>query len=445
MAQSQQYKIVEAVMFADRLGGVNNNSFDLRSLIAELNVFESLDKPYLTGTVAVLDDKAIFDSIQFQGTERLRIKMASVDNERDVVFERTFMMTGIERVRKTNDTGKSSMYLFTLLDEHAFLARINKISKSYQGSLENIIAKIMANEFDKSIDLSYAVGANGIQTDIRCIVPNLTPLDAVKWLTQRITTETGSPFFTYASMHDNNIRLGNLDVMLQQKAFNRKLPYTYNPSNVSLAESQTELEKTFTIKHIRAGSMSNTLKLIEAGAVTSTYSNTNLNTGQIFSQRHSIRKTLESLKNKNIIGNKQNVFDDDFTIGESPVDAYDAKRYHTVTSTGTYGAYKSYNDEFDETKFRKKLEPNAIKNHLHKNTLNVVINGAGFIVSKATVGDIVNINVVNDNSLTDNLNNKDDVLDKKMSGDFLIYETRHTFQGTQHSVSMNICKLERFE
>lgn len=445
MSQSQQYKIVEAVMFADRLGGPNNNTFDLRSLIAELNVFESLDKPYLSGSATVLDDKAIFDSINFQGTERLRIKMASVENELDVVFERTFMMTGIERIRKTNDTGKSSMYLFTLLDEHAFRSRINKISKSYQGSLENIIAKIMANEFGKSIDLSYSVGADSVQTDIRCIVPNMTPLDAVKWLIQRASTETGSPFFAYASMHDNNIRLGNLDVMLQQKAFNRKLPYTYNPSNVSLAESQTELEKTFAIKHIRSGSMANTLKLIETGAVTSRYSNTNLNTGQIFSQRHSIRKTLESLERKNIIGKKQNVFDGEFSIGEQLVDLYDAKKYHTVSSTGTYGAYKSYNDEFDETKFKKKIEPAAIKNHLHKNTLNVVVEGGGFIVSKATVGDIVNINVVNDNSLTDNVNNEDDVLDKRMSGNFLIYETRHTFQGTQHSVSMNVCKLERLE
>ena len=445
MAQSQQYKIVEATMAADRLGGFNINSFDLRSLIAELNIFESLDKPYLTGSVSILDDKAIFDAIQFQGTERLRIKMASVENELDVVFERTFMMTGIERVRKTNANAKSSMYLFTLIDEHAFVGRIRKFSKSYEGSIQTIITKIMANEFGKNIDLSYSVGAPGVQTDIKCIVPNLTPLQAVSWLTSRASTETGSPFFTYASMHDDNIRLGNLDVMLQQKAFNQKLPYTYNPSNVSIAEGQSELEKTFTIKHLRAGSMSNTLKLIEAGAVTSKYSNTNLNTGQIFSQRHSIRKTLENLQNKEIIGNKQNVFDGDFFIGDQQIDLYDAQRYHTVTSTGTYGSYKSYNDEFDETKFRKKLEPSALKNHLHKNTLNVVIEGAGFIISKATVGDIVNLKVVNDNSMTENVNNEDDVLDKRMSGDFIIYDTRHTFQGTQHSVSMNVCKLERME
>lgn len=443
--QSQQFKIVEAVIFADRLGGLNSNSFDVRSMIAEFNIFESLDKPYLTGNIIILDDKAMFDEIQFLGTERLKIQMASVDNDLDVVFERTFIMTSIERSRKANSNAKSSMYLFTLIDEHGFVGRIKKISKSYSGSLPRIISKVVSNEFKKNIDLSYTIGAPGVQTDVKCIVPNLTALETVNWLTERATTETGSPFFTYASMHDDNIRVGNLDVMLSQSPFNKKIPYTYNPSNVSLAEEQSELEKTFTIKGIRVGNMANTLKLFELGAVSSSYSNTNLNTGQIFSQRHSIRKTLESLQEKSVISDKQNVYDGSFFVGDQQNDLYDAKKYHTVTSTGTYGTYKSYHDEHDETKFRKKIESRSLKNHLHKNTLNVVVEGAGFIISKATVGDIVTLNIVNDNTLVDNMSDKKDVLDKRLSGDFIIYDTRHTFQGTSHTVSMNVCKLERME
>ena len=60
--QSQQFKIIKAEISADRLGGVNTNTFDVRTSIAELNIFESLDKPYLTGTVVILDDKALFDN-----------------------------------------------------------------------------------------------------------------------------------------------------------------------------------------------------------------------------------------------------------------------------------------------------------------------------------------------------------------------------------------------
>ena len=60
--QSQQYKITEASISADRLGNV----YDVTTSIAEFNIFESLDKPYLTGSVAILDDKSLFDIIDLK-------------------------------------------------------------------------------------------------------------------------------------------------------------------------------------------------------------------------------------------------------------------------------------------------------------------------------------------------------------------------------------------
>lgn len=446
--QSQQYKITKATITADRLGGLDGNKLDVRTSIAELNIFESLDKPYLTGTILILDDKALFDKMNFQGTERLSLDMASVDNDLDTVFSRTFIMTGIEDSVKSNDNGKSSIYSFTLIDEHAFLSALTKISKSFNGRIDEIMIKLLATEMKLDIDTSYLALPNGsiadpVQTNMRGIVPNLSPIDAIKWLCNRATTVTGSPFFVYASMHDNNLRLGNLDSMLSQKAWNSKLPYTYNPANVSSAESQTEFERTFTIKSLKTSSMANTLRLVQLGAVGASLKNTNLNTGQMSSHHHSIRKVLDRLQEQNIIGKNQNVFDPDFQVGEVLVDEHKSHMFHTVTSTGTYGRKKSYHDEYETNQFKKKLEVKSILNHMYKNMMNVVVEGAGFIISKASVGDIVNLKVVNDNVENSSVADEGDLIDKARSGDFIIYDTRHTFQGTQHTVSMNLCKLER--
>lgn len=446
--KSQQFKITEAAISADRMGGFEASFFDVRTSVAELNIFESLDKPYLTGTVVILDDKALFDKIDFQGTERFLIELSSAENDLDTVFERVFIMTGVERSVKSTDNGKSSMYVFTLLDEHAFLAQMKKISKSFSGRIDDILIKLLATEMNMDIDLSYLLNSEGnrstpVQTNIKGIIPNLNPLQAIKWLTTRATTITGSPFFTYASMHDDNLRLGNLDTMLSQQAFNSRLPYTYNPANVSQAEAQTELEKTFAIKAMKASKQANTLKLVQEGALSAGYCNTNLNTGQIFSQHHTIRNTFDHMNQQGVIGNNQNVFDPAFTLDETLVDVFEPRIYHTVTSSGTYGRYKSYHDEFDATKFKKKVERRGILNHLYKNMMNVVIEGAGFIISKASVGDIVNLKIVNDNSEQDKTASEEELIDKSKSGDFIIYDTRHTFSGTQHTVSMNVCKLER--
>ena len=447
--QSQQYKITKATISADRLGGLTGvNKLDVRVSIVELNLFESLDKPYLTGTVVILDDKAIFDKMNFQGTERLSLEMASVDNDLETVMSRTFIMTGIEDSVKTNDNGKSSIVSFTLLDEHAFLSSVKKISKSFNGNIDEIMIKLLATEMKLDIDTSYLALPDGktaspIQTNMRGIVPNLHPIDAIKWLCNRATTTTGSPFFVYASMHDNNLRLGNLDSMLSQKAWNTKLPYTYNPANVSSADAQTEFERTFTIKALKTAKRGNSLKLIQQGAVGSSLNNTNLNTGQVSKSHHSIRGVLDKLQLQNIIGENQNVFDPDFQLGDILVDEYQSHKFHTVTSTGTYGRKKSYHDEYDTAQLKKKIESKAILGHIYKNMMNVVVEGAGFIISKATVGDIVSLKVVNDNVESSAVATEDQLIDKAKSGNFLIYDTRHTFQGTQHTVSMNVCKLEK--
>jgi len=442
-SQSQQYKITEAVISADRFLSAE---YDVRTSIVELNIFETLDKPYITGQLVIVDDKGLFDFINFNGTERLKITIASVTNDLEPVMERGFIMTGVEQSRKANESGRTSVLTITLMDEHAFYSRSKRVSKSFRGKIDDIIVKLIASEMEKDVDLSYSQGISPVQQNIKGIIPNLNPIDAAIWLTKRASTINGCPYFIYGSMHDNNVRFGNLEVMLRQDAFNEKIPFTYNPANLATAEQQDDSVKSFIVKNMKTAKMSNTLKLIEQGLVGSEYANTNLNTGQIFRQHHSAKKTLDKLEQSQIIGDKQNVFDEDMTIGSNnprKLDEINSVNFHTISSTGSYERHKSYHDEHDETRFKKKVETNTLKGLLYKNMFNVLVPGVGLIVAKAGVGDIVNLRVVNDNTEIGEGSTSDTMLDKNKSGDFLIYETRHIFSGTTHDVSMNVCKLER--
>ena len=75
--------------------------------------------------------------------------------------------------------------------------------------------------------------------------------------------------------------------------------------------------------------------------------------------------------------------------------------------------------------------------------MSITVPGTAFFLGKAAVGDTVNLSVVNDNLEVGKQSNADDMLDKNKSGKHLIYDLRHTFRGTQHDVTMNVCKLER--
>ena len=445
--KSQQFKLTKAHISADRFGGFDKKFFDVKNQVAEINIYESIEELSLTGTIAIVDDKSLYELINFNGTERIKLEMSGLGKDTDPVFEKTFIMTNIVKQLKGND--KSSIYVFDIIDEHGFISEAERLRGSYRGRIDDIVKRICLTQLNKSVDISYQFlskkdRVDAIQDDIRVIVPNLSPINAIKWLLSRATTQTGSPFFLWASIHDENLRLGNLDVMYRQTPFNDKLPYTYNPSNVNVAEDKTEFEQGFTIKGLGLGEMGDTLHLVVNGSVGASQSITNLNTGQIMQQHYDVQRTINNLDQQDVIKKKnQNVFDRKFKLKDKLISEYQGQNVHQVVSTGTYGKFKSYHDEFEEEKHLKKLESASIKDLLVKNMMSITVPGTAFFLGKAAVGDTVNLSVVNDNLEVGKQSNADDMLDKNKSGKHLIYDLRHTFRGTQHDVTMNVCKLER--
>lgn len=445
--KSQQFKLTKAHISADRFGGFDKKFYDVKSQVAEINIYESIEEPYLSGTIAILDDKSLYELINFNGTERIKLEMAGVGKDTDPVFEKTFIMTNIVKQLKGND--KSSMFLFDIIDEHAFISDAQRLRGSYRGRIDAIIKKICLTELNQNVDASYQFISKdkpieAIQDDIRVIIPNLSPIKAMKWLLARATTSTGSPFFLWSTIHDKNLRFGNLDVMYQQDPFNDKLPYTYNPSNVNVAEDKTEFEQGFTVKSLGLSEMGDTLGMVANGSIGASQCITNLNTGQIMQQHYDVQQTINNLDQQDVIKKKnQNVFDRKFKLKDKFINEYEGQNIHQVVSTGTYGKFKSYHDEFEEGKHLKKLESASIKELLVKNMMSITVPGTAFFLGKAAVGDTVNLSIVNDNLEVGKQSNADDMLDKNKSGKHLIYDLRHTFSGTSHEVTMNVCKLER--
>ena len=112
---------------------------------------------------------------------------------------------------------------------------------------------------------------------------------------------------------------------------------------------------------------------------------------------------------------------------------------HKVVSRGVYGDFKSIHDEVGGAHYLKQIENLAYRNAIFKNMIDVTVPGPGFIASDGSVGDRVRIKVLSD----DNDPDSPSQLDEMRSGDFLIYNTRHTFKDTRHDVAMTVFKLER--
>lgn len=436
---TSQYKITDCQIISDNLGGeASGNIININSSVVEIIFFESLEKPYISGQIAITDDQGFIDGLDFSGTEKLFIKISSEDSTLAPVMSRYFIMSSIDQVIKSNDAGQSSIYVFSIIDEHAILSKAKKISRTIKQNLETEIQKICGQDLKKDVDISYLYPS--VQNNMKALIPYLHPLQACEWLRDRATTSSGCPLFLYASIHDSNLRLGSLDKMLEQDAWNTELPYLYSPANVKKTEEKSPIHRTFQVQTMRVAKLQNTMKQMMSGGVGSMYNNTNLNTGQIRSEHFDITRTIKKLEDDEIIKpNINNVYPLEFKLDDKKVSDMNCKVFHQITSSGTYGNFKSYHDELNVENFTNKIVNVSIRNMLYKNQFEITVPGGGFIVSKASVGDIVRIETLSD----DPDPNSTQPLDQLRSGDFLIYNTRHTFKNTRHDVVMTVCKLVR--
>jgi len=435
---NQKFILSEAIISSDRFG--EGEEIECARLIYELTLFESLNSPYLSGMVALVDDKGLFGSINFSGTERITIRIQPTSGN-ETFIDKTFIMTKMaETVRGSND---ADVILFNLLEPHAYFNSLRTLSRAYTGSIETIVSQILNGELKKNVDLSYLTKQTTAQGVRKFIVPYITPLDACQMLIDRATTSNGSPTFLYASAYDDNIRMGDLDKMLQRPAFNEESPFVYSQAKSNASNPTDEFTKATTVKEYVRKDQEDTLEQIIAGGVGAFYTNTDVGTGISFRSHVSIKNNIETLKNSGVLKKDapQVVFDDSLKYLDKTADEYNAQFFHQVNSSLTYNQIKSYHDAASGEDFLLKIKKHQIEQALYKNVVKFTIPGTAFFMAKATVGDICKFRVLK--NISQNKENSSDLFDEKGSGNFLIHSLRHTFKQTDHNVSMEVCRLNR--
>jgi hypothetical protein len=391
----QEFKFVEAFISADRLG---DEELDVTQRIYELVIYESMETPYLEGEVAITDDAALIEKINIKGTEFLTVSLTGPERGLDPKISKTFVMYNMKKaVRGTDNT---AVYLFDIIEPHAYYNELKTYSRAYTGKIENIITQIINSELNKTVDQSYLIKEGSAQNIIKYLVPYLTPLEACDLLRDRATTRNGSPFFLYASLYDDSIRLGDLDKILQQSAY------------------RTDFEE---------------------GSISSFYTNTDLTTGISYRTHARIQDVLKSMETGAVIKVKnQSIYDEDQKHDGKRIDAYNPVYQHQISSSNSFGNIRSIHDEPDADSYSLKVKNYMLRDALYKNMINVTVSGITMMAAGAGVGDIIRLNFLLSSNSTEN---EKQPLNLKESGDYIIYRAKHMFRQTTHNVSIAATRI----
>jgi len=450
-----EFEMRRAVLSTQR----NDHTVDITTTLIELNIFEHIDRSYLTGTISYIDTGRSIEIMDFQGTEFLDIEFGLYTTPHRV--SKRFVVMEVQSIVPTTDT--TDTVTLRILDYDGYLNTLINVNKMYEGKPSQIIDDILrdyfenkrviragdANQFDSLIDeLDYIRNPNAdalnetrqlaqeLQSSFRYIVPNLNPLEAIEMIKLRTTGLTGTPFFCYATLADNNLRFYDLYSLLQEEPINAGDPFVFS-TQLSQRAPTTGAGLARQISKIKNPQNANTLELIMNGDVGSLYEYVDTTHGLEYTFNYDLEKVLSNL----LTSRSYPAADTRSLFRNKPVSENLAERITRISTGNIYDdAVHNYHEDMSSQRHSAKAISRSVRNLLGKSVLEIEVPGLHIIPQggNKTLGRILSVVSIADGEQFN------EVFDRKRTGDYMIYTTRHTLTPNNYSAALSLVKIANF-
>lgn len=428
------YEFEQVLLESERLP----TPIELKRVITDLDIFEHLDKPYLTAEMAVADQTNLYETAGIIGGERITITLSSLKEDVAVPITKNFYVTKA-KVIYTNDDAQ--MIIFSLIEDIAFISNLYNVNRHYHGKCGDIIAKIAKEYFKKEVNSSD----NDLQ-DVGVIIPNMDPLEAIQWLRNRATTVEGFPFYLHSSLTKNTLFYKDLGTLLSQSVINPKEKFKIDKGSLN------SLSNKMIINH-RFESYENLISMIARGLVGSSYRS--IDTTQETNRTYSfdVRKDLYDvlIKKGIMIGQDQPEFTDLYKVNEKSFNKIasrnitrlggtNAKRDFFWNEDEKHTWHNGYGESKSAAGYKQLVISQAMDTIIKKSPLTLVVDGTNFIDGDkhSTIGN--NIAVEFPKSTADRSPGSSEI-DTRRSGNYLIFACRHMFKKEKYEVSLSCVKM----
>lgn len=429
------FRILEAILSSDR----NGASVDIAPSISDFDIYEHLDKPYLTATIVFLDMHGVMQLIDMQGIEKLSLKIESSTSKN--VISKVFRLVKVLKSHKSDD--RSELITFDAVEEHAYISNAININRSYIGTPASIISTVAKEHLAKEVivtDTTY-------QGNMKVIVPNMNPIETIKWIQKRATNDYGLPYYAYSILSDNNLRFSHLGTMLTQAPNNEERPYVYSQAP---SKPGNALKEFFVIETYSQEQNENMFQLIKDGYSGARYHYYNTANGYSVDVDFDAKKDVfDELLRGNYLSKQQD--DYSFPVGTKingiPLNEKKTKVITRIASSNMYnssGDFKTYGEEIDAEGYKKNICGHALKQYLTKSTISIGVRGAPYIANgHLTIGTTVRMKFF-DSKVQVDRSNLEIGIDTKKSGDYIIYAAKHSFKTEKYDLNLLCTKIANY-
>jgi hypothetical protein len=423
---------------------------DIKYLMLELNIYESIYKNAVTGSVVIADEGNQIARMSIQGLEQIafHLKTPGVAYGREDVIDASEKTGEPFHVYKISDRKQATpgLTVYTLhFASREFMRNMRtKVSQAYDGKYDRAVIDIMKDKdyLDTRKKLHYEPTGNGN----KIVVPNLPPFDAINMIANKSMADKskGVGYYFYETTGGYYFRSW-ASMITHQGEFARapKQQFYYQPLKMdsnSKSTDQTHIERAY--QSVESYEFVNNFHDVAANTTLGTYGHRVIS-HNLFDKSYDIsdykfHNEYRNTPHTDTVGTHGH---NKFPIMDTPVDYdnadnlsdYTESRVSLQTTTpflhdkdvGNYGLEPLQ----DGLKTGEQISQG---NQVTEGTaLKLVIKGQ----SNLQAGDLIQFNLKDVNSA-----NKDNTNDPRFSGNYIITKIRHQVTGDQYRMILECAK-----
>lgn len=331
LKDSGQFKVNEIIIVTKA------GSIDITAIYSELNIYDSLLLPVMSGSILITDSVGLSGKLLFDGSEAILINISKDINSDKAVFKKAFRIH--KQSNRKNINQNSEAYVLHFVSDELMYSDQQKVNQSFDTSYSDIADKILTNYLKvPKKNRALHEPTSGVR---KVVIPNLRPIEAIEWCAKRSLDSRSSPNYVFYNniVGYNFVSLSTLlsleqimDVRLEPKNLNQR----NSIEELTSARSYEVILQNDSIDKTRNGV--NAGKFIGFDPMTRMFANRNIG----YADHYDLMKHGNPTPNFTSIQNRS---------GQKNDEAYDSKK--VLSLFGTARRYSNYIKQNDPASISK--------------------------------------------------------------------------------------------
>jgi hypothetical protein len=184
----------------------DGKSKDIQKIVTSLIIVEEIYSPLLTARIRIRDNENFFDEFKLSGQEIVRVELeylSTDDPDSNKVVKYEFVVKDYPLFDKTTESINVQEYEINLVSSYAYLSRLQQISVSVVGNPITDGIKQIFKTYLGNPTFDYTGRDPCVTNDLKAVITQRTPLQAVEFLKGICYDAKFAPFFIYTTLRDS--------------------------------------------------------------------------------------------------------------------------------------------------------------------------------------------------------------------------------------------------